>query len=90
MQSDTLMTGLCSYLLGETVGATGSIENITSVAVNGQTLPGYIDIGLMDTMLDLLLETVGAVVTCLLMLPGKCRCPIIWKTKEKRKEDEHA
>lgn len=90
MQSDTLMTGLCSYLLGETVGATGSIENITSVAVNGQTLPGYIDIGLMDTMLDLLLETVGAVVTCLLILLGKCRCPIIWKTKAKRKEDEHA
>ena len=44
MQDDMLVTHLTSYLLGEGVGVTGSIENIQSVVVNGITLPGYIDI----------------------------------------------
>ena len=68
MQDDMLVTHLTSYLLGEGVGVTGSIENIQSVVVNGITLPGYIDIGLTDSMLDVMLESLGALVTCLLIL----------------------
>lgn len=60
MQQDTIITGFHSYLLGTETGVTGSIEGITEVVVNGQVLPGYIDIGLHDTMLDMLLETLGA------------------------------
>jgi len=66
-QNDTLVTRLTSLLLGEGVGITGSITDIQSVTVNGIVLPGYIDIGLIDTMLDMLLETLGAAVTCLLL-----------------------
>jgi len=70
MQNDTVITGFCSYLLGTEPGKTNTLENITSVLVNGVPLPvdGYLDIGLHDTMLDLLLGTLGAVVVCLIQL----------------------
>lgn len=77
MQDDTIVYGLTSYLLGDAVGITGSIENIQSVVVNGIALPGYIDIGLIDSMLDMLLESLGALVTCLLLLLDKGRHPLI-------------
>ena len=77
MQDDMLVTHLTSYLLGEGVGVTGSIENILSVVVNGITLPGYIDIGLTDSMLDMMLESLGALVTCLLILLDKGKHPMI-------------
>ena len=77
MQDDMLVTHLTSYLLGEGVGVTGSIENIQSVVVNGITLPGYIDIGLTDSMLDMMLESLGALVTCLLILLDKGKRPMI-------------
>ena len=77
MQDDMLVTHLTSYLLGEGVGVTGSIENIQSVVVNGITLPGYIDIGLTDSMLDMMLESAGALITCLLILFDKGRHPLI-------------
>ena len=78
MQDDMLVTHLTSYLLGEGVGVTSSIENIQSVVVNGITLPGYIDIGLSDSMLDMMLESLGALVTCLLILLDKGKHPMIW------------
>lgn len=62
MQRDTVITAIHSRNLGAGLGDTGAIENITQVRVNGQSLPGYLDIGLMDTMLDMLLETLGALV----------------------------
>lgn len=79
MQDDTVITGLTSYLLGESVGITGSISNIEAVTVNGALLPvaGYIDIGLIDSMLDMLLESIGALITSLLLLADKGRHPLI-------------
>ena len=77
MQDDMVVTHLTSYLLGYAIGITGSIENIQSVVVNGITLPGYIDIGLIDSMLDMLLESLGALVTFLLLLLDKGRHPLI-------------
>ena len=77
MQDDMLVTHLTSYLLGEGVGVTGSIENIQSVVVNGIQLPGYIDIGLTDSMLDMMLESLGALVTCLLILIDNGKHPLI-------------
>ena len=63
MQDDTVVTHVTSYLLKGDPGEAGTIENITAVTVNGTPLPvkGYIDIGLNDTMWDMMLETVGAV-----------------------------
>ena len=79
MQDDTVIHGLTSYLLGDSLGVTGSIPNIRSVSVNGVLLPvdGYIDIGLIDTMLDMLLETIGAIAACVILLLDKGRHPII-------------
>ena len=77
MQDDTVIHSLTSYLLGESPGVTGSIENIQSVTVNGIVLPGYIDIGLIDSMLDMLLETLGSIVTCLALLLDKGKHPLI-------------
>ena len=77
MQDDTIVYGLTSYLLGDTIGVTGSIANIQSVTVNGIALPGYIDVGLIDTMLDMLLETAGAIVTCVVLWFDKGRHPLI-------------
>ena len=79
MQDDTIVHSLTSYLLGDSLGVTGSIENIQSVTVNSISLPGYIDIGLIDSMLDMLLETLGAIVTCLFIWVDKGRHHLIQK-----------
>ena len=81
MQDDTVIHSLTSYLLGDSLGVTGSIENIQSVTVNGVALPGYIDIGIIDTMLDMLLETMGAIVTCLALWFDKGKHPLIQNHK---------
>ena len=81
MQNDRVVSGITSYLLGQTLGTTGSIFNIQSVVVNGITLPGYIDIGLHDSMLDMLLESLGALITCLLLFLDKNRHPLIRRVK---------
>lgn len=64
MQDDTVITEITSYLLDGAPGEAGSIRDITAVTVNGKPLPvkGYIDIGLNDTMWDMLLETLGTIV----------------------------
>jgi len=77
MQDDMLVKHLTSYLLGEGIGVTGSIENIHSVVVNGTQLPGYIDIGLTDSMLDMMLGSLGALGTCLMILFDKGKHPMI-------------
>lgn len=81
MQNDRVVNGFTSYLLGQTLGTTGSIHNIHSVVVNGIALPGYIDIGLHDSMLDMLLESLGALITCLLLFLDKNRHPLIRREK---------
>ena len=81
MQNDRVVNGITSYLLGQTLGTTGSIHNIHSVVVNGIILPGYIDIGLHDSMLDMLLESLGALITCLLLFLDKNRHLLIRREK---------
>lgn len=84
MQDDTVVTHINSYLLDEGVGVAGSIENIEEVIVNGQALPvkGYIDIGLTDTILDMLLETVGAVVVAIIYIASKGKFAVFKKKEE--------
>lgn len=67
MQNDRIITRISSYALGGTPGDVGTIDPIRSVVVNGKNMPGYLDIGLIDSMLDMLVETVGALVTSLLI-----------------------
>lgn len=81
MQQDTLITAFNSYLLGPETGVTGGIRDIMSVVVDGVEIStgGYIDIGLHDTMQDMLVETLGALVVSVLHLidGGRHRCIIV-------------
>ena len=63
MQKDTVITGISSVMLDPAGGNTPTkMEGIREVIVNGQNLGlgGYLDIGLFDTMKDLLVNFVGA------------------------------
>ncbi len=65
MQKDTVVQSITSVMLDPTnSNIPVTIDGITSVAVNGQDLgfDGYLDIGLYDTMKDLFVNFVGAVV----------------------------
>ena len=65
MQKDTVIQSITSVMLDPThKNIPVTIDGITSVAVNGQDLgfDGYLDIGLYDTMEDLFVNFIGAVV----------------------------
>lgn len=65
MQKDTILNSISSVMLDPAGGNKPTmIRGITDIAVNGQSLGlgGYLDIGLYDTMKDLLVNFVGAVV----------------------------
>ncbi len=65
MQKDTVITAISSVALNPDATNTAvKISGITSTAVNGQMLliDGYLDIGLLDTMKDMFVNFIGAVV----------------------------
>lgn len=69
MQKDTVIHSIASVMLDPTGGNTPvTIRDITDVIVvsNGQEIPlgigGYLDVGILDTMKDLVVNFVGAVV----------------------------
>lgn len=64
MQKDTVITAIHSGLISGKPNVIMHIRDITSTVVNGENLgiDGYLDIGLIDTMKDLLVNFVGAVV----------------------------
>lgn len=65
MQKDTVIRSITSVALDPTKSITPvTVDGITSVVVNGRELGvgGYLDIGLIDTMKDLIVNFIGAVV----------------------------
>lgn len=64
MQKDTVVTAIHSGLISGKPNVIMHIRDITSTVVNGENLgiDGYLDIGLIDTMKDLLVNFVGAMV----------------------------
>lgn len=65
MQKDFVINTISTVTLDETLTNTPVvIDNISEVYVNGKELGvgGYIDIGIIDTMKDLIVNFVGAVV----------------------------
>lgn len=62
MQKDTIISHVSSILLDPNGTNTSVTEEIKSVVVNGAAWPGYIDVGLHDTMSDMLISTAGALV----------------------------
>ncbi len=63
MQKDTVINTIHSYTLIKPMGKM-TVDNIKTTAVNGQSMNinGYLDIGLYDTMKDLFVNFIGAVV----------------------------
>lgn len=78
MQNDTVITEIHSHRLDEEMGAVGHLEHITALAINGETMAwnGYLDIGLLDTMWDMILETLGALVIALYLAFSQGKHPI--------------
>lgn len=65
MQKDFVVTSFSSvYLNPDGVNIPVVVDNIADTAVNGQSLGinGYLDIGLFDTMKDLIVNFIGAVI----------------------------
>jgi len=83
-QDDTIIHSVTSHLLNAELGEVGSIENIQDVTVNGKPmqLDGYLDIGLIDTMMDLLLESLGAAITTLILWVDKNRHPVFQRREK--------
>lgn len=83
MQNDTVITAIHSYVLGSGMGVTGNIDNIRQVVIDGRILPvgGYLDIGLIDTMMDMILESLGALAAVILYALDRNRHPIFVKTE---------
>ncbi len=78
MQHDTVITSIESHYLDEELGSVGTLDNIESVVVDGTPLPvkGYLDIGLIDSMTDMLLESLGAVIVGVLYVLDRGRHPV--------------
>ena len=78
MQMDTVIHEMHSYMLSDMVGESGELKEIKNVTVNGKPLPvdGYIDIGLIDTMKDMILESVGALAVAVIYIMKKGRLQI--------------
>ncbi len=68
MQKDVFVDSVSSVLLGDGTNRAVIIDGIKSVVVDGKALGngGYLDIGLHDTMNDLLVNFVGAFVFCVI------------------------
>lgn len=82
MQTDRIVNAIHSKLLSGTENAL-SIHGITDVVINGESLGmgGYMDIGLYDTMLDMMVETAGALVFFVYVLLDRNRHPMIRSLK---------
>ena len=99
MQKDTILHGISSVMLDPTGGNTPVIiNNIKNVMINGKDLGlgGYLDIGLFDTMKDLWVNFLGALVFSIIGFfyikhkgQGRVANRFIPKLKQKMKVDDH-
>ena len=90
MQRDTLVTAIHSYNLGPATGVVGTIDPIESVIVNGVPMEGYLDLGLIDTMGDMFIETVGAMAYAVLFALDRGRHAAITRTADARPDKREA
>lgn len=82
-QTDTMISEIHSYTLSDEPGSIKTISQISDTAVRRNdggdfetlllTTDGYLDIGLIDTMLDITVELAGAVITVIFLWFDKAR-----------------
>lgn len=97
MQKDAILYRIDSYLLndrlGGEIGTILNVPNVEGTLINGDmAIEGYLDIGLRDTMLDMLVELVGAVLFCIVYLIDKGKhiaFHYIPREKERTEEEEN-
>lgn len=97
MQKDTVVSAINSVLLSGGGNDVTHIKGIQETIVNGKQLPinGYLDIGLIDTMKDLIVNFIGAVVFNVfgfIYLKGKVKSSFILNfipTKIRGKQSEN-
>ena len=82
MQTDTVIDAFVTKL-GGLDGSVVGYEGITHVTINDRPLgsDGYIDIGLIDTMSDMLYEALGAIIFAVYAVFDRGRHPLIRKLK---------
>lgn len=82
MQADTIITAI-NTKINRTDGIADVYQNITETLVNGQSLgiKGYLDIGLIDTMHDMINETLGALIFIVYVLFDRNKHPMITDLK---------
>ena len=73
MQADTLVTTIHSHFLSDVRGEVRTIEGITQTVItfnNGETVTinGYLDLGLIDSMEDMLIATSGSILFVILAI----------------------
>lgn len=85
MQNDTVITSVNSYKLGDSPDSIVRIDNITEVCIDGTPIEvgGYIDIGVIDTMMDMILESLGALVVAVIIYIDKGRHQLFTPAEEK-------
>ena len=85
-QDDYIIHSITSHMLSPEMGEVGRITDIQQVTLNGNplNLGGYLDIGLIDTMMDLLLESLGAAITTLILWVDKNRHPVFQRKEQVR------
>ncbi|MDD6262134.1 MAG: hypothetical protein PUA83_03475 [Clostridiales bacterium] len=85
MQNDTVITSINSYKLGDLPDSIGRIDDIKEVCIDGTPLEvgGYIDIGIIDTMMDMILESLGALVVSVIMYIDGGRHQLFTPAEEK-------
>ena len=90
MQRDTVVHSMDSYFLGNATGEVGHMDHIDSVIVNGVDLGlgGYVDLGLIDTMGDMMIETLGALVYVAVLVVTKGKYPAIYKKTNGNEEKQ--
>lgn len=88
MQADTVITTVNTKITS-TDGSVKVFDNITQTTVNGQSLgiTGYLDIGLIDTMTDMIVETIGAMIYFVYAIIDKERHPLISRFERKKSEN---
>lgn len=62
MQKDTILPAISSVLLNPDGKNSAVTVIVDSISIGGVTFPGYLDIGLFDTMADLFVNFIGALV----------------------------
>lgn len=91
MQADTVITTVITKI-NRTDGSTHVIQNITDTVVNGESLGinGYLDIGLIDTIKDMLVETIGALLYFVYAIIDRDRHPLISPLPRNKIKSEQA